>query len=53
LIFSNDTSHGVSKITLFPRRRKDTVEPKEEAPAASSGGTDDVLAQLRAKMNKG
>ena len=28
-------------------------EPKEEAPAASSGGTDDVLAQLRAKMNKG
>ncbi|MDP2230432.1 nitrate reductase subunit beta, partial [Methylotenera sp.] len=30
--FGNDTSHGVSKITLFPRRRKDTVEPKEEAP---------------------
>ncbi|HQO17292.1 MAG TPA: nitrate reductase subunit beta, partial [Methylotenera sp.] len=30
--FGNDTSRGVSKITLFPRRRKETVEPKEEAP---------------------
>ncbi len=32
--FGNDSSHGVSKITLFPRRRKDTVEPKELAPAS-------------------
>jgi len=34
--FGNDSSHGVSKITLFPRRRKDTVEPKELAPASDN-----------------
>ena len=31
--FGNDSSSGVSKITLFPRRRKDTMEPKELAPS--------------------
>ncbi|HQN65139.1 MAG TPA: nitrate reductase subunit beta [Methylophilus sp.] len=30
--FGNDSSSGVSKITLFPRRRKETVEPKILAP---------------------
>jgi nitrate reductase beta subunit len=34
--FGNDSSHGVSKITLFPRRRKDTVEPKTLAPASDN-----------------
>jgi len=34
--FGNDSSHGVSKITLFPRRRKDTVEPKELAPSSDN-----------------
>jgi nitrate reductase beta subunit len=34
--FGNDSSHGVSKITLFPRRRKDTVEPKEPAPSSNN-----------------
>jgi nitrate reductase beta subunit len=34
--FGNDSSHGVSKITLFPRRRKDTVEPKALAPASDN-----------------
>ena len=32
--FGNDTSAGVSKITLFPRRRKESMEPKELAPSA-------------------
>jgi nitrate reductase beta subunit len=36
--FGNDSSHGVSKITLFPRRRKDTVEPKALAPASDNNG---------------
>jgi len=31
--FGNDTSSGVSKITLFPRRRKESTEPKELAPS--------------------
>jgi nitrate reductase beta subunit len=32
--FGNDTSAGISKITLFPRRRKESMEPKELAPSA-------------------
>jgi nitrate reductase beta subunit len=32
--FGNDSSTGISKITLFPRRRKETVEPKELAPSS-------------------
>jgi nitrate reductase beta subunit len=32
--FGNASSAGVSQVTLFPRRRKDTVEPKELAPSA-------------------
>jgi nitrate reductase beta subunit len=31
--FGNNTSSGVSKITLFPRRRKESMEPKELAPS--------------------
>jgi nitrate reductase / nitrite oxidoreductase, beta subunit len=31
--FGNDSSSGVSKITLFPRRRKESTEPKELAPS--------------------
>jgi nitrate reductase beta subunit len=32
--FGNDASAGISKITLFPRRRKETLEPAELAPSA-------------------
>ncbi len=32
--FGNDSSLGISKITLFPRRRKETPEPAELAPSA-------------------
>jgi nitrate reductase beta subunit len=32
--FGNNSSEGISKITLFPRRRKETVEPKKTAPIA-------------------
>jgi nitrate reductase beta subunit len=32
--FGNNSSAGISKITLFPRRRKDTPEPAELAPSA-------------------
>ncbi|MFN6961077.1 MAG: nitrate reductase subunit beta, partial [Rhodocyclaceae bacterium] len=32
--FGNDDSVGISAVTLFPRRRKETVEPKESAPLA-------------------
>jgi nitrate reductase beta subunit len=32
--FGNDTSAGISKITLFPRRRKESMEPRTPAPAA-------------------
>ena len=32
--FGNNASHGVSKITLFPRRRKESMEPKEPVPLA-------------------
>jgi nitrate reductase beta subunit len=32
--FGNDASAGISKITLFPRRRKETPEPAELAPSA-------------------
>ncbi len=35
--FGNDSSSGVSKITLFPRRRKETVEPKDLAPSGEKG----------------
>ena len=31
--FGNDSAPGVSKITLFPRRRKTTKEPKDLAPS--------------------
>lgn len=31
--FGNNSSSGVSKITLFPRRRKESTEPKELAPS--------------------
>ncbi len=34
--FGNDSSAGVSKITLFPRRRKTTKEPKELAPSGDN-----------------
>jgi nitrate reductase beta subunit len=33
--FGNDGSPGVSKVTLFPRRRKGSVEPAELAPSAN------------------
>jgi nitrate reductase molybdenum cofactor assembly chaperone len=32
--FGNDTAPGVSKITLVPRRRKESMEPKEPVPPA-------------------
>jgi nitrate reductase beta subunit len=32
--FGNDTSLGISKISMFPRRRKETPEPAELAPSA-------------------
>lgn len=32
--FGNNASAGVSKITLFPRRRKESMEPREPAPLA-------------------
>jgi nitrate reductase beta subunit len=32
--FGNDTSTGISESALFPRRRKETQEPKEYAPSA-------------------
>jgi nitrate reductase beta subunit len=32
--FGNSASDGVSKITLFPRRRKESMEPREPAPLA-------------------
>lgn len=35
--FGNDSASGVSKITLFPRRRKETVEPKDLAPNGERG----------------
>jgi nitrate reductase beta subunit len=31
--FGNDSSAGISASSLFPERRKETVEPKEEAPS--------------------
>jgi nitrate reductase beta subunit len=31
--FGNDSSPGISGNSLFPERRKETVEPKEEAPS--------------------
>ena len=34
--FGNDSSSGVSKITLFPRRRKTTKEPKDLAPSGDN-----------------
>jgi len=33
--FGNDSSTGVSKVTLFPRRRKESMEPREKAPMAA------------------
>ncbi|MDH4234874.1 MAG: nitrate reductase subunit beta, partial [Gallionella sp.] len=33
--FGNDSSTGISKVTLFPRRRKESMEPREKAPLAS------------------
>ena len=32
--FGNNSSAGISKVTLFPRRRKETPEPAELAPSA-------------------
>jgi nitrate reductase beta subunit len=32
--FGNSTSAGISKISLFPRRRKESAEPAELAPSA-------------------
>ncbi|WP_126444317.1 nitrate reductase subunit beta [Sulfuricystis multivorans] len=32
--FGNDDAVGISSVTLFPRRRIETVEPKEPAPLA-------------------
>jgi nitrate reductase beta subunit len=32
--FGNDSSYGISKITLFPRRRKESAESAELAPSA-------------------
>jgi nitrate reductase / nitrite oxidoreductase, beta subunit len=32
--FGNDSATGVTKVSLFPERRKDTVEPKHIAPSA-------------------
>jgi nitrate reductase beta subunit len=34
--FGNDSSTGISKITLFPRRRKESAEPAELAPHADN-----------------
>ena len=33
--FGNDSSTGISKVTLFPRRRKESMEPREKAPMAA------------------
>ncbi len=30
--FGNTSSTGISKVTLFPRRRKESMEPREKAP---------------------
>jgi len=38
--FGNDTSSGISPISLFPERRKDTVESRELAPLADGGHED-------------
>ena len=35
--FGNDSSTGVSKVTLFPRRRKESMEPREMAPYVGDG----------------
>ena len=32
--FGNDSSPGISPNSLFPERRKETVEPRDPAPAA-------------------
>ncbi|MCW8918725.1 MAG: nitrate reductase subunit beta [Gammaproteobacteria bacterium] len=32
--FGNDSAAGISKVSLFPRRRKETLEPAELAPPA-------------------
>ena len=32
--FGNASSTGISKVTLFPRRRLESMEPREEAPSA-------------------
>ena len=34
--FGNDASNGITKNTLFPQRRKDSIESKEEAPLAET-----------------
>ncbi len=35
--FGNDSSTGISKVTLFPRRRKESMEPREMAPFVGDG----------------
>ena len=32
--FGNDSSRGISKISLFPRRRKESMEPSDLAPSS-------------------
>jgi nitrate reductase beta subunit len=34
--FGNDAASGVSRITLFPRRRKESMEPRQPAPSADA-----------------
>ena len=36
--FGNDTSSGMSTLSLFPDRRKESMEPREPAPLASPRG---------------
>ena len=36
--FGNNSSEGISEVTFFPRRRKDTVESKKLAPISSKKG---------------
>jgi len=36
--FGNDTSSGMSTLSLFPDRRKESMEPREPAPAAAPRG---------------
>ena len=34
--FGNDSSTGISPVTLFPRRRRESMEPRELAPSSDN-----------------